>query len=111
MSSGILPGGNSMGLRAKMANVSRAVEARVPFLQLLHVWVGLLKWDYHLVMILGTVEQKKTSKMITNTVVSNGRKMAHDGRKNFLGWASFVCVPRLNRLAQYGMGYRSDGKE
>ena len=67
------------------------------------VWVGLLKWDYYFVMILGTIEQKETLKILTNIVMSNVRKMARDVLTSILGWANFVCAPGLDRLTRLGM--------
>ena len=67
------------------------------------VWVGLLKWDYYCVMILGTVQQKDTLKMLTKTFVSSIRKMARDGLTNILGWANFSCAPKLARWANAHM--------
>ena len=67
------------------------------------VWVGLLKWDYYFVMILGTIEQKETLKILTNIVMRSFRKMARDGLTSILGWANFVCAPGLDRLTRLGM--------
>ena len=67
------------------------------------VWVGLFKCDYYFAMILGTIEQKETLKIPTNTVVSSVRKMAQDGLTSILGWANFVCAPGFNRLTRLGM--------
>ena len=52
-------------------------------------------------MILGTFEQKETLK--TNAVMSSIRRMAQDGLTSILGWANFVCAPRLDRLTLLGM--------
>ena len=68
------------------------------------VCVGLLKWDYYFVMILGTVKQKETLKMLTNTAVDSVRKMARDGRTNILAWANFVCAPESDRLTRLEIG-------
>ena len=67
------------------------------------VWVGLLKWDYYFVMILGTIELKETLEILTNIVMRSVRKMARDGLKSILGWANFVCAPGLDRLTRHGM--------
>ena len=67
------------------------------------VWVGLLKWDYCFVMILGTIEQKETLKILTNIVMRSVRKMARDGLTNIFGWANCVCAPGLDRLTRLGM--------
>ena len=67
------------------------------------VWVGLLKWGYYFVMILGTIEQKETLKILTNIIMSSVRKMARDGLTNILGWVNFVCAPGLDRLTRLGM--------
>ena len=67
------------------------------------VWVGLLKWDYYFVIILGTIEQKETLKILTNIVTSSVRKMARDGLTSILGWANFVCAPEWDRLTRLGM--------
>ena len=67
------------------------------------VWVGLLKWDYYFVMILGTIEQKETLKILTYKVVRSVRKTARDGLTSILGWANSVCAPGLDRLTWDGM--------
>ena len=67
------------------------------------VWVGLLKWDYYFVMILGTIEQKETLKILTNIVMRRVRKMARDGLMSILRWANFVCASGLDRLTRLGM--------
>ena len=67
------------------------------------VWVGLLKWDYYFVVILETIEQKETLKILTNIVARSVRKTARDGLTSILGWANFICAPGLDRLTRLGM--------
>ena len=64
---------------------------------------GSLKMGLLFVMLLGTMEQKETLKIPTNTVLSSVRKMAQDGLTSIIGWANFVCAPGLDRLTQLGM--------
>ena len=67
------------------------------------VRVGLLKWDYYFVMILGTIEQKETLKIITDTVMSSVSKIARDGLTSILDSANFLCASELDRLMRLGM--------
>ena len=63
------------------------------FVRAVALGVGLLKWDYFFVLILGTFDQKETLKILTNTVMSSIRKMARDGLTSIVGWVNFVSAP------------------